>query len=99
MEKLQKRWSPREIVRRRAAEYPEDRTMRLSHEAIYRSIDVLPRGALMRAHDEGALPVAGNGAGSHCMRSRFDREPLHDCAAWFLVVPTLPRSPVCPRLP
>ena len=46
MEKLRKRWAPREIVRRRAAEYPDARTMRLSHEAIYRSIDVLPRGSL-----------------------------------------------------
>jgi IS30 family transposase len=44
METLRKRWSPREIVRRRAAEYPEDRTMRISHEAIYRYIYVLPRG-------------------------------------------------------
>jgi IS30 family transposase len=46
MEKLRKRWSPREIVKRLAIEYPEDRTMRLSHEAIYRYIYVLPRGAL-----------------------------------------------------
>lgn len=46
MEKLRKRWSPREIVRRLAAEYPDDRTMRISHEAIYLYIYVLPRGSL-----------------------------------------------------
>jgi len=46
MEKLRKRWSPREIVNRLPEEYPEDRTMRLSHETIYRYIYVLPRGAL-----------------------------------------------------
>ncbi len=46
MEKLRKRWSPREIVKRIATEYPNDRTMRISHEAIYRSIYVLPRGSL-----------------------------------------------------
>ena len=46
MEKLRKRWSPREIVRRLAAEYPDDMTMRISHEAIYRYIYVLPRGSL-----------------------------------------------------
>lgn len=46
MEKLRKRWSPREIVKRLATEYPGDRTTRLSHEALYRYIDVLPRGAL-----------------------------------------------------
>ena len=38
MEKLQKRWSPREIVKRLAVEYPGEKTMRISHEAIYRSI-------------------------------------------------------------
>ena len=46
MEKLRKRWSPREIVKRLAVEYPDDRTMRLSHETIYRYIYVLPRGSL-----------------------------------------------------
>jgi IS30 family transposase len=46
MEKLRKRWSPREIVKRLAAEYPDERTMRISHEAIYRYIYVLPRGTL-----------------------------------------------------
>ena len=46
MEKLRTRGSPREIVQRIAAEYPDDRTMRISHEAIDRSIYVLPRGSL-----------------------------------------------------
>lgn len=46
MKKLRMRWSPREIVKRLAVEYPEDRAMRLSHEAIYRYIYVLPRGTL-----------------------------------------------------
>lgn len=44
--KLTKRWSPREIVIRMQEEYPHDRTMRVSHEAIYQFIYVLPRGAL-----------------------------------------------------
>ena len=34
------------IVKRLQEEYPEDRAIRISHEAIYRSIYVLPRGAL-----------------------------------------------------
>lgn len=46
MKKLWKRWSPREIVKRMQEEYPLDMTMRISHEAIYRYIYVLPRGAL-----------------------------------------------------
>lgn len=43
---LTKCWSPREIVIRMKAEYPMDMTMRISHEAIYRYIYVLPRGTL-----------------------------------------------------
>lgn len=44
--KLKKRWSPREIVKRIQEEYPDDMVMRISHEAIYRYIYVLPRGSL-----------------------------------------------------
>lgn len=46
LEKLRKRWSPEEIVKRLQEEYPADRAMRVSHEAIYQYIYVLPRGAL-----------------------------------------------------
>lgn len=44
--KLKRRWSPREIVKRIKEEYPFDMNMRISHEAIYRYVYVLPRGAL-----------------------------------------------------
>src|SRR3989338_6416425 len=47
--KLKQRWSPREIVTRIQEEYPLDMTMRISHEAIYRYIYVLPRGSLKQA--------------------------------------------------
>lgn len=43
---LKKCWSPREIVETLKREYPLDMTMRISHEAIYRYIYVLPRGSL-----------------------------------------------------
>ncbi len=46
VEKLTQRWSPREIVIRMQEEYPQDIGMRISHEAIYRYIYVLPRGQL-----------------------------------------------------
>lgn len=46
IENLRKRWSPREIVIRMREEYPQTMSMRVSHEAIYRYIYVLPRGAL-----------------------------------------------------
>ncbi len=46
LERLYKHWSPREIVERLKKEYPNDMTMHISHEAIYRYIYVLPRGEL-----------------------------------------------------
>ena len=46
--KLGKCWSPREIVKRIREEYPLDMAMRISHEAIYQYIYVLPRGELKR---------------------------------------------------
>lgn len=45
---LRRRWSPREIVRHMKMEYPDDMTMRISHEAIYQYIYVLPRGSLKK---------------------------------------------------
>lgn len=45
---LRKRWSPREIVRRMEMQYPQDERMRISHEAIYQYIYVLPRGSLKK---------------------------------------------------
>lgn len=44
--RLRRRWSPYEIVTRMKMEYPHDETMRISHEAIYQYIYVLPRGSL-----------------------------------------------------
>ena len=41
-------WSPREIQERLKKEYPLDMTMRISHEAIYRYLYVLPRGQLRK---------------------------------------------------
>lgn len=41
-------WSPQEIVRRIQIEYPEDMSMRISHEAIYQYVYVLPRGSLKK---------------------------------------------------
>lgn len=45
---LRKCWSPNEIVRRMKMEYPQDTSMRISHEAIYQYIYVLPRGTLKK---------------------------------------------------
>jgi len=45
---LTQRWSPEQIARRLKAEYPDDPTMRVSHETIYTYLYVLPRGELKR---------------------------------------------------
>ena len=46
LEMLHEEWSPQEIAERIKKDYPIDMTMRISHEAIYRYIYVLPRGEL-----------------------------------------------------
>ena len=46
---LNKEWSPEEASERIKIEYPLDMTMRISHEAIYRYIYVLPRGVLKQS--------------------------------------------------
>ena len=41
-------WSPEQIARRVAIDFPDDKTMRISHEAIYQALFVQGRGALRR---------------------------------------------------
>src|SRR4051795_3211547 len=41
-------WSPEQIARRLRLDFPDDGTMRISHEAIYRALYVQGRGALRR---------------------------------------------------
>jgi transposase, IS30 family len=45
---LERNWSPEQISVMLAAEFPDDREMRVSHETIYQSIYVQGRGALRR---------------------------------------------------
>ena len=46
--KLRKKWSPRQIAEELEKDYPIDMTMRISPEAIYTYIYVLPRGSLKK---------------------------------------------------
>ena len=46
--KLRLRWSPEEIARKIAKEYPLNMTMRISPEAIYSYLYVLPKGVLKK---------------------------------------------------
>jgi IS30 family transposase len=41
-------WSPEQIARRLPVDFPDDGTMRISHEAIYQALFVQTRGALRR---------------------------------------------------
>jgi IS30 family transposase len=41
-------WSPEQIARRLAVDFPNDETMRISHEAIYQALFIQGRGALRR---------------------------------------------------
>ena len=41
-------WSPEQIARRLPLDFPDDETMRISHEAIYQALFVQGRGALRR---------------------------------------------------
>jgi IS30 family transposase len=45
---LNRRWSPEQIARRLVLDFPDDESMRISHEAIYQSLYVQGRGALRR---------------------------------------------------
>jgi IS30 family transposase len=41
-------WSPEQIARRLVVDFPDDETMRISHEAVYQALFVQGRGALRR---------------------------------------------------
>ncbi|OGM94657.1 hypothetical protein A2524_02015 [Candidatus Wolfebacteria bacterium RIFOXYD12_FULL_48_21] len=43
---LRRQWSPEEIAKRLVLAYPQDKTMRISHETIYQHLYCLPRGEL-----------------------------------------------------
>jgi IS30 family transposase len=48
LKSLAKKWSPEQIAKRLKILYPQDMTMRISHETIYAYIYILPRGELKR---------------------------------------------------
>jgi hypothetical protein len=57
-----KAWSPEQISGRLRLDFPDDESMRVSHEAIYQSLYVQGRGALRR--ELTGLPARRPGAAS-----------------------------------
>jgi IS30 family transposase len=48
VERLRARWSPEQIARWLVSAYPDEPTMRVSHETIYRTLYIQARGALKK---------------------------------------------------
>jgi IS30 family transposase len=70
--KLAAKWSPRQIAGWLPVAYPDDATMRVSHETIYRSLFVQARGVLkqaliahLRRGRSGRRPAAAGGRPTH----------------------------------
>lgn len=67
-EKLKTEWSPEEIAKRLEMDYPDNRSMRISHESIYQHIYCLPKGELKKELIKGLRQER---------KRRLSRENLH----------------------
>jgi len=64
-------WSPQQISERLKLDFPDDRSMRISHEAIYQALDVQGRGALKRE----LVACLGTGRALRVPRARARQRP------------------------
>jgi len=64
-------WSPEQISHRFKVDFPDDHSMRISHEAIYQALYVQSRGALKRE----LVSCLRTGRSLHLPRSRARRRP------------------------
>ena len=88
---LDRRYSPEQVSGRLRMEHPDDPAMRVSHESIYQSIYVYPRGELRRELKSLPAVRAGRSAGAAAAarpaarssaRSRSASGPPRSRAAW-----------------
>ncbi|HQQ38547.1 MAG TPA: IS30 family transposase [bacterium] len=66
--KLRQEWSPEEIAERLKLDYPNDMTMRISHETVYQYLYCLPRGELKKELMKGLRQER---------KLRLDRKAIH----------------------
>ena len=66
-----KAWSPEQISKRLRVDFPDDESMRISHEAIYQALYVQGRGALKRE----LVACLRTGRALRVPRSRTRRRP------------------------
>ncbi len=67
-------WSPEQIAQRLKVDFPEDTTMRISHEAIYQALYIQGRGALKR--ELSACLRSGRALRLPCERARNRGRPF-----------------------
>lgn len=66
-------WSPEQISRRLQIDYPDDQSMRMSHEALYQALYIQGRGALRRE----LTACLRSGRALRVPRTRTQQRPKH----------------------
>lgn len=75
--KLQGLWSPEPIAGWLKRTYPDQKELQVSHEAIYRTLFVQPRGALKKEHLEHLRRTRGMRRSRHYTQ----KTPIHGLSA------------------
>jgi IS30 family transposase len=88
-------WSPEQISERLKVDFPNDESMRISHEVIYQSLDIESRGALKRE----LVACLRTGRALRAPRSRAKRAALAHVTPAVMIIERPPevedrRSPV-----
>jgi hypothetical protein len=81
-------WSPEQISHRLRVEFPDDESMRMSHEAIYQSLFIQGRGALKRE----LVACLRTGRALRVPRARSQNKPQGHVTA-DVVLPSVPPKP------